>query len=162
MAAPFTNLDTYRKSWCEEIVSLSRVFCLGAITTRTRQPKSMNPNTRGLLFDCFRERNHVSDQATAFFHPSPPPAQLVRPHPRPQKFSKWADRSSGVNPFLPFPPRSPKSLFLRVPVYFLRLSLALVRMPVVLTLLMIASVGGALSRSVQACIRFWIDGSSSW
>ncbi|CAB1098669.1 unnamed protein product [Ectocarpus sp. CCAP 1310/34] len=72
-----------------------------------------------------------------------------------EKFSKWADRSSGVNPFVPFPPRSPKSLCLLVPVYLLRLCLALVRMPVALSLLMTASVGGALSRYLPVLMAFW-------
>ncbi|CAN0119267.1 unnamed protein product [Pylaiella littoralis] len=72
-----------------------------------------------------------------------------------EKFSKWADPSTGVNPFLPVPPRSPKSIFLRVPVYFLRLCLALVRVPVVLSLLMTASVGGALSRYLPVVMAIW-------
>eukprot|EP00752_Nemacystus_decipiens_P004444 g4057.t1 len=72
-----------------------------------------------------------------------------------EKFTKWADRSSGVNPFVPFPPRLPKSLCLRIPVYLLRLCLALVRMPVALSLLMTASVGGALSRYLPVVMAVW-------
>ncbi|CAM9124539.1 unnamed protein product [Ascophyllum nodosum] len=78
-----------------------------------------------------------------------------RVHGPSQKFSKWADRSSGVNPFVPFPPRPPKSIFLRVPRFALGLCLASVRMPVALWLLFLASVGGMLSRYLPVVMALW-------
>lgn len=53
------------------------------------------------------------------------------------------------------PPRYPKSLFLRAPQLLLGLLLALVRMPLALSFLATAAIGGALSRYLPVVMAVW-------